>query len=106
MKIKNDPKINDVRLSDKKLVEVLDEAYLFPHPFIIQCTWSECTQHFENQDLLKKHLSEKHAVGQCELNNHEIYALMLMYDNNEKYYVRGHARKYARVLQYWKRKSN
>jgi hypothetical protein len=103
-KIKNDPKVNDVRLSDKSLEEVLDDTYKFQHPFIIQCIWPGCTRHFENQDELKKHLSKAHSVGQDELNNHEIYAVMPMYDNNEKYYVKGHAKRYARILQYWEKK--
>jgi hypothetical protein len=103
-RIKNDPKINDVRLTDKSFEEILDETNMIPHPFLIQCIWPGCTRHFKNQDELKKHLSEEHSVGQDELNNHEIYALMLMYDNSEKCYVKGHTKRYAQVLQYWQKK--
>jgi hypothetical protein len=73
----------------------MDERMMFPHPFIIQCVWPGCANHFNNHDELKKHLSQRHKVGQDELNNFEVYALMLIYHNSEKYYMKGNVKKYA-----------
>jgi hypothetical protein len=102
--LKNDPKITDHRLTDKPLIEILNETGTKSHPSIIQCICPGCLRHFKNHDLFKQHLSENHEVGQDEINNFEIFALMLLYENSEKYYVKGHSRKYPRVLQYWQKK--
>jgi hypothetical protein len=76
-KLRHDPRISDLRITIKPLINVLDENRMLPHPFIIQCIWPGCTDYFGDHDKFKEQLKEEHNVGQDEINNVEIYALML-----------------------------
>jgi hypothetical protein len=47
---------------------------------------------------------EVHNTDQKEVNNFEMYTLMLIFNNNEKYHVESSNGKYAEVLRYWLKK--
>jgi hypothetical protein len=79
--------VNDCKISKKPLIEKLITNGVIMHLFIIQCIFPKCRRHFNNQDEFKQHLMEVHNAGQNEVNNFEIYALMLIYNNNEKLHI-------------------
>jgi hypothetical protein len=102
--LKGNPKVEDCRISKEPLIETLIKNGMIMHPFIIQCIFPKCREHFNNQDEFKQHLMEVHIAGQNEANNFEMYALMLIYNNNEKYHLESSNDKYAEVLGYWLKK--
>jgi hypothetical protein len=67
-----------MRVSDKPVIEMFDRRRMIPHPFIVQCIWPGCTEHFSNHDKLKEHLNEVHKADQDEINRFELLALMLV----------------------------
>jgi hypothetical protein len=84
--LEGNPKVKDCRISKEPLIKTLIKNGIIMHLFIIQCIFSKCRKHFDNHDEFKQHLMEVHNADQNEVNNFEMYDLILIYNNNEKYH--------------------
>jgi hypothetical protein len=91
--LKNNTKIKDCRISEELLMETLIRLNMINYPFLIQSLFQNCYEHFKDHDDLKKHLAKKHNIGQFELNNYEVYAIMLIFNNQKKIYVKRNTKK-------------